>query len=160
MTAESEAFGARSEIRETVIRALETIAQTQTLMAQVDAGSPGARRLEHNEYDNPGFPDLPIWSVPGLMRTIAPPSNPAPKPQPNPLPHRTVATLVSVDLWSQANRRTAWHPISGAAATPLPTRRRLTCSAFASTLAFSVFLDSASVYGKVYRAMKWQRNST
>ena len=42
MTAESEAFGARSEIRETVIGALETIAQTQTLMAQVNAGSPEA----------------------------------------------------------------------------------------------------------------------
>ena len=33
---ERRVFGARSEIRETVVRTLETIAQTQTLMAQVD----------------------------------------------------------------------------------------------------------------------------
>jgi len=30
------------------------------LMAQIDAGSPGARRREHNGYDNPDFPEVPI----------------------------------------------------------------------------------------------------
>src|SRR5262245_23816713 len=36
---ERRVFGARSEIRETVTRTLETIAQTQALMAQVDVAS-------------------------------------------------------------------------------------------------------------------------
>ena len=34
-------------------------------------GVAGARRLEHNGYDNPDFPDVPISSVPGLRRTMA-----------------------------------------------------------------------------------------
>ena len=41
---ERRVFGARSEIRETVTRTLETIAQTQALMAQVDAESRGVMR--------------------------------------------------------------------------------------------------------------------
>jgi len=41
---ERRVFGARSEIRETVTRTLEAIAQTQALMAQVDAVSPGVAR--------------------------------------------------------------------------------------------------------------------
>ena|SRR5215813_5280958 len=60
MMAASEAFSARSEIRETAIRMLETMGQTQTLVAQIDAESPGARRLEHNGYDNPDLPEVPI----------------------------------------------------------------------------------------------------
>ena len=41
---ERRVFGARSEIRETVTRTLEIIAQTQALMAQVDAESRGVMR--------------------------------------------------------------------------------------------------------------------
>jgi len=41
---ERRVFGARSEIRETVTRTLETIAQTRALMAQIDAASGGVAR--------------------------------------------------------------------------------------------------------------------
>lgn len=41
---ERRVFGARSEIRKTVARTLETIAQTQALMARVDAASQGLAR--------------------------------------------------------------------------------------------------------------------
>src|SRR5215467_2395849 len=104
----------------------------------------------------PTSPKCRFRAVPGLMRTLAPPSNPAPKPQPNPPPHRTVATLVSVAfvIASEAANNSAPYIGSG-------------CNAAANTAAtdmlsirfdidFSPFLDSASVYAKAYRAMKWQ----